>query len=215
LAMKPPMSYISLVTKLPLARGCLYIWVTLPLPGIDMNWDKNWHDASPLVGTLLDLPSRITLLVWGSLLFGEFYLDLDLLHTRVCNSTQLIGLFPTWNPIPCKSISEKEFYSWSLFLVILLSWWIGTTRTTGVYLVCVCVCLRFVCHVHRVHRVLHVHPLPRHISCESMKIRPHPRGQLLSPDKCIGCVEDTRDFLYLNCRVAWEGYLWPLPPWVR
>jgi hypothetical protein len=37
LAMRPPMSSISLVTKLPLARGCLYIWVTLPLPGIDMN----------------------------------------------------------------------------------------------------------------------------------------------------------------------------------
>jgi hypothetical protein len=37
LAMKPPMSSISLVTKLPLAYGCLYIWVTLPLPKIDMN----------------------------------------------------------------------------------------------------------------------------------------------------------------------------------
>jgi hypothetical protein len=37
LAMKPPMLSISLVTKLPLARGCLYIWVTLPLPGIEMN----------------------------------------------------------------------------------------------------------------------------------------------------------------------------------
>jgi hypothetical protein len=30
LAMKPPMSSISLVTKLPLARGCLYIWLPLP-----------------------------------------------------------------------------------------------------------------------------------------------------------------------------------------
>jgi hypothetical protein len=30
LAMKPPMLSISLVTKLPLARGCLYI--SLPLP---------------------------------------------------------------------------------------------------------------------------------------------------------------------------------------
>jgi hypothetical protein len=29
------------VTKLPLARGCLYIWVTLLLPKIEMNWDKN------------------------------------------------------------------------------------------------------------------------------------------------------------------------------
>jgi hypothetical protein len=37
LAMKPPMSSVSLVTKLPLAHGCLYIWVTLPLPRIDMN----------------------------------------------------------------------------------------------------------------------------------------------------------------------------------
>jgi hypothetical protein len=33
LAMKPPMSSISLVTKLALARGCLYIWVTLPSLG--------------------------------------------------------------------------------------------------------------------------------------------------------------------------------------
>jgi hypothetical protein len=128
------------------------------LPRLDMNWDKNWHDASPLVGTLLDLPSRITLLVWGSLLFGEFYLDLDLLHTRVCNSIKLIGLFPTWNSIPCKSISHKEFYSWSLFLVILLSWWIEPMRTT-VCILCVWVCLRFVCRVHHVHRVLRVHPL--------------------------------------------------------
>jgi hypothetical protein len=30
LAMKPPMLCISLVTKLPLARGCLYIWFPLP-----------------------------------------------------------------------------------------------------------------------------------------------------------------------------------------
>jgi hypothetical protein len=37
LAIKPPMSSISLVTKLPVAHGCLYIWVTLPLPRIDMN----------------------------------------------------------------------------------------------------------------------------------------------------------------------------------
>jgi hypothetical protein len=37
LAMKPLMLSISLVTKLPLARGCLYIWVTLPLPKIEMN----------------------------------------------------------------------------------------------------------------------------------------------------------------------------------
>jgi hypothetical protein len=37
LAMKPPMLSISLVTKLPLAHGCLYIWVTLPIPRIDMN----------------------------------------------------------------------------------------------------------------------------------------------------------------------------------
>jgi hypothetical protein len=28
--MKPPMLSISLVTKLPLARGCLYIWLALP-----------------------------------------------------------------------------------------------------------------------------------------------------------------------------------------
>jgi hypothetical protein len=34
LAMKPPMLSISLVTKLPLAHGSLYIWVTLPLPRI-------------------------------------------------------------------------------------------------------------------------------------------------------------------------------------
>jgi hypothetical protein len=32
LALKPPMSSISLVTKLPLARGCLYIWVSLSPP---------------------------------------------------------------------------------------------------------------------------------------------------------------------------------------
>jgi hypothetical protein len=37
LAMKPPLLSISLVTKLPLARGCLYIWVTLPLPKTEMN----------------------------------------------------------------------------------------------------------------------------------------------------------------------------------
>jgi hypothetical protein len=37
LAMKPPMSSISLVTKLPLAHDCLYIRVTLPLPKRDMN----------------------------------------------------------------------------------------------------------------------------------------------------------------------------------
>jgi hypothetical protein len=30
LAMKPPMLSISLVTKLPLDRGCLYIWLPLP-----------------------------------------------------------------------------------------------------------------------------------------------------------------------------------------
>jgi hypothetical protein len=30
LAMKPPMLSISLVTKLPLARGSLYIWLPLP-----------------------------------------------------------------------------------------------------------------------------------------------------------------------------------------
>jgi hypothetical protein len=36
-AMKTSMSSISLVTRLPLARGCLYIWVTLPLPRIGMN----------------------------------------------------------------------------------------------------------------------------------------------------------------------------------
>jgi hypothetical protein len=90
--------------------------------------------------------SRNHPLCLGSLLFGEFYLDLDLLHTKVCNSIQLIGLFPSWNSIPCKSISHKEFYSWSLFLVILLSLWIGPTRTTGVYLVCVClpsICLSY------------------------------------------------------------------------
>jgi hypothetical protein len=37
LAMKPHMLSFSLVTKLPLAHGCLYIWVTLPLPRIDKN----------------------------------------------------------------------------------------------------------------------------------------------------------------------------------
>jgi hypothetical protein len=37
LALKPPMFSVSLVTKLPLACGCLYIWVTLPLPRIEMN----------------------------------------------------------------------------------------------------------------------------------------------------------------------------------
>jgi hypothetical protein len=30
LAMKPPMLSISLVMKLPLAHGCLYIWLPLP-----------------------------------------------------------------------------------------------------------------------------------------------------------------------------------------
>jgi hypothetical protein len=180
LALKPPMSSISLVTKLPLAHGCLYIWVKLPLPKIDMNWDKNWHDASLLVGTLLDLPSRNHSLSLGSLIFGEFYLDLDLLHTRVCNSIQLIGLLPTWNSIPWKSISHKEFYYWSLFLVILWSWWIGPTRTTGVYLVCVSfpfdLCVVFIMFIMFFVFVL----LPRHKSRESVKIGPHPRGQPLS-----------------------------------
>jgi hypothetical protein len=37
LAMKPPMLSFSLVTKLPLARGSLYIWVTFPLPRTEMN----------------------------------------------------------------------------------------------------------------------------------------------------------------------------------
>jgi hypothetical protein len=37
LALKPPMLSISLVTKLPLACGSLYIWLTLPLPRIEMN----------------------------------------------------------------------------------------------------------------------------------------------------------------------------------
>jgi hypothetical protein len=37
LALKPPMLSFSLVTKLPLARGSLYIWVTFPLPRIEMN----------------------------------------------------------------------------------------------------------------------------------------------------------------------------------
>jgi hypothetical protein len=37
LALKPPILSMSLVIKLPLARGCLYIWVTLPLPRIEMN----------------------------------------------------------------------------------------------------------------------------------------------------------------------------------
>jgi hypothetical protein len=37
LALKLPMLSFSLVTKLPLAHGCIYIWVTLPLPKIEMN----------------------------------------------------------------------------------------------------------------------------------------------------------------------------------
>jgi hypothetical protein len=37
LAMKPPMLSFSLVIKLPLACGCLYIWLPPPLPRIDMN----------------------------------------------------------------------------------------------------------------------------------------------------------------------------------
>jgi hypothetical protein len=37
LAFKPPMLSFSLVTKLPLACGSLYIWVTFPLPNIEMN----------------------------------------------------------------------------------------------------------------------------------------------------------------------------------
>jgi hypothetical protein len=37
LAMKPPMLSISLVTKLPLTRGSLHIWVTLSLPRGEMN----------------------------------------------------------------------------------------------------------------------------------------------------------------------------------
>jgi hypothetical protein len=37
LAMKPPMLSFSLVTKLPLAHGSLYIWVTFPLPRTEMN----------------------------------------------------------------------------------------------------------------------------------------------------------------------------------
>jgi hypothetical protein len=91
----------------------------------------------------------------------------------------LIGLFPTWNSIPCNSISHKEFYFWSLFLVILLSWWIGPTRTTGVYLVCVCVNLPFDLWVEFI--VFFVFILfSRHKSLESMKIGPHLWGQPLS-----------------------------------
>jgi hypothetical protein len=37
LAMKPPMLSFSLVTKLPLTHGCLYIWVTFLLSRIEMN----------------------------------------------------------------------------------------------------------------------------------------------------------------------------------
>jgi hypothetical protein len=38
LAMKPPMLSISLVTKLPLARGCLYIYGSpFPRDKIEMN----------------------------------------------------------------------------------------------------------------------------------------------------------------------------------
>jgi hypothetical protein len=37
LALKPPMLSFSLVIKLPLARGSLYIWVTFSLPRIEMN----------------------------------------------------------------------------------------------------------------------------------------------------------------------------------
>jgi hypothetical protein len=36
LALKPPLLSISLVTKLPLARGCLYIWPPSPRDGIEI-----------------------------------------------------------------------------------------------------------------------------------------------------------------------------------
>jgi hypothetical protein len=92
------------------------------------------------VGTLpLDHPSRVTmtLLVWGSLLFGKSTFDwISCIQVCVIISTYLVS-FPIGILSPCKSISHKEFYSWSLFFVIQLSWWIGPTRKTGVYLVCV------------------------------------------------------------------------------
>jgi hypothetical protein len=55
-------------------------------------------------------------------------------------------------------------------------YWVGELGQWGqpVSILCVCVCLWFVC---RVHRVLRVHPPPRHKSRESVKIGPHPRGQ--------------------------------------
>ena len=46
-----------------------------------------------------------------------------------------------------------------------------------------------------------------HTTCISLSLR-----RTSAPIRCVG---DTRDFLLCGCRVAWEGYLWPLPPWVR
>jgi hypothetical protein len=94
----------------------------------------------PLGNMLLDLKSRVNhhpSLFGVSSIWGILPCSGSLAYF-VCNSIHWFGLFPKWNSTPSKSISHKEFYSWSLFLVILLSWWIGPTRTTGVYLVCVC-----------------------------------------------------------------------------
>jgi hypothetical protein len=60
LALKPPMLSISLVTKLPLARGCLYIWPPLPRDRIETRIKiKHGFMPFPLGNLLLDLKSRV------------------------------------------------------------------------------------------------------------------------------------------------------------
>jgi hypothetical protein len=111
----------------------------------------------------------------GYLLFGELYLDLDLLHTSVCNYIQFLVS------------SQLEFYDLQVNLsqgILLLESLpcdsielVNQANQDNLCVSCVCeFALRFVC---RVHHVLHVHHLSLHKSRESVKIGPHPWGQPL------------------------------------
>jgi hypothetical protein len=176
LAMKPPMSSISSVTKLPLARGCLYIWVPLPLPRIDMNWDKNWHDASPLMGTLLDLPSRNQPLCLGSVLFGNSTLIwISCIQECVILSNWLVS-----SPLGILSLASQSLTRNSTLWVSscdsieLVNWANEDNRCVS----CVCVFAFDLCVEFIMFFVFIL--LPRHKSRKSVKIGPHPRGQPLS-----------------------------------
>jgi hypothetical protein len=155
-----------LVTILPLARGCLYIWVTFSLPRIEMNYNKNWHDAFSLVGTQLDLHLEITLFVCDLFYLGNFTLIwISCIQEFVILSNWLVS-----SPLGILSLASQSLTRNSTLGVSSLRfYWVGESGQRGqpVYILCVCVCLRFVCHVH---------PLPRHKSRESVKIGPHPRG---------------------------------------